>query len=102
MLRIRPTAGIELDRVTVTIHAELKGMLESSIAVRDPISGDWHYMRKTNHPVREGARVEITAIPAGGLPRTLLILEHGPKQLSVMIRCGEEVRRLVLSEGNPP
>ena len=55
MLRIQPAVGIELERVLVAIHGDLSGMIERSLATPNPITAEWHYMRKTNHPPREGA-----------------------------------------------
>ena len=101
MLRIQPAAGIELERVLVAIHGDLSGMLERSLATPNPITGDWHYMRKTNHPPREGAILEITAVPAGGLPPTLLIIEQRCGKLTLLIRGGGKARRLVLWEEIP-
>ena len=44
---IRQTPRIELDRVMVCIHAEFSGVLERALASRNPVTGDWEYVRKT-------------------------------------------------------
>lgn len=101
LLDIQQTAGANLERVIVAIHAEFNGLLERSLARLNPSTGGWEYMRRTNHPARQGAIVEITGVPAGGEAPTCVLLEVRSNQISFQIRCEEEVRRTILWGGNP-
>ena len=92
---IRPAHGVQLTRVLVAIHAEFEGLLERALATRNPATGTWEYMRRTNHPARNGATVEISIVPAGGQPASALALRKQGESLAIQVRCGAEIHRMV-------